>query len=102
MSQGSSMAPKFGLKTLLQSLLFYGQTDEKVFGTSGSVRAESEVGAVFKASKAFCLVSVQIKDSAPRFVLVCRGLANSGIHRWQYLPSPRNSPTCLLAYGVRI
>lgn len=53
-----------------------------------------------KATKAFCLVSVQIKGSVPFFLMAYRGLAisiNSGIQRQQWPLVPRNSRTCFLS-----
>lgn len=73
-----------------------------VLWASGSARAAVEVRDVFKASNAFRSVSVQVRGSVPRFVLVYRGLAiatNSGIQRQQYPAALRNSGTCLLVFG---
>ena len=94
MPQGTPMIPDFGLKPLFVMSLFHGQTHEKVLRHL-EMLGQEPVRATFKASNAFCLLSVQIRGSVPPpFVLLFRGLAisaNSGTQRQQYPATCRDS-----------
>lgn len=74
---------------------------QKGLKTSGSAGAGAKVSVLFKALNAFHSVSVQVRGIVPPSVLVCGGFAlsaNSGIQRWQYLTTPKNSRTSLFVF----